>query len=299
MIEDCRTKPWNPGTAPIAVIMIALNESHNMAEVCTNLSGWAQQVFLVDSYSKDDTVDIALAHGVHVVQRKFRGFGDQWNFALTELPISAPWTMKLDPDERLTEQLKASIEFAITSGHQAALAFKRRWWLLNRPLTTFDTVLRVWRTGSCTFTGVSVNEHPVVIGKTHLVDGWLEHHDSPDLEHWIDKQNRYSTAEAMNLYSGISLAERPILFGSNFQRRMWLKKHFYKIPMRYSLLFLYFWIYKGLWRSGWVGYSSARLWTHFFFVAECKFREMKELGRLYPPHSVGAGLPDPRVRQFD
>jgi Glycosyl transferase family 2 len=40
------------------------------------------KVFLVDSYSQDDTVDIALRHGVHVVQRRFKGFGDQWNFAL-------------------------------------------------------------------------------------------------------------------------------------------------------------------------------------------------------------------------
>ena len=51
-------------------------------------------------------MDIALRHGVYVVQRKFDGFGDQWNFAL-QLPIAAPWTMKLDPDERLTDELKA------------------------------------------------------------------------------------------------------------------------------------------------------------------------------------------------
>ncbi len=90
--------------------MISLNEAHNMEAVLQNLAGWAQEVFLVDSYSADDTIDIALKHGVQVVQRRFRGFGDQWNFALQELPITAPWTMKLDPDERLTDELKASIE---------------------------------------------------------------------------------------------------------------------------------------------------------------------------------------------
>ena len=86
--------------------MITLNEGHNMAAVLENLRGWAQEVFIVDSYSKDDTVDIALKHGAHVVQRQFRGFGDQWNFAMSQLPITAPWTMKLDPDERLTDALK-------------------------------------------------------------------------------------------------------------------------------------------------------------------------------------------------
>jgi glycosyltransferase involved in cell wall biosynthesis len=62
--------------------MISLNEGHNLDAVLRNLTGWARQVFLVDSYSQDDTVDIALRYGVHVVQRKFLGFGDQWNFAL-------------------------------------------------------------------------------------------------------------------------------------------------------------------------------------------------------------------------
>ena len=53
--------------------MISLNEAHNMEAVLQNLAGWAQEVFLVDSCSADDTVGIALRHGVHVVQRRFQG----------------------------------------------------------------------------------------------------------------------------------------------------------------------------------------------------------------------------------
>ena len=100
---------WEKGSVPIAVVMISLNEGHNLKDVCENLNGWAQEVFLVDSYSKDDTIDIALNYGINTVQRRFRGFGDQWNFALNELPIKSPWVMKLDPDERLTEELKDNI----------------------------------------------------------------------------------------------------------------------------------------------------------------------------------------------
>lgn len=105
--------------APLAVIMISLNEAHNMEAVLENLNGFAREVFLLDSFSSDATVDIALAGGVHVVQRRFRGFGDQWNFALNHMPVTAPWVMKLDPDERLTDELKTSI--------RAALAADRGW----------------------------------------------------------------------------------------------------------------------------------------------------------------------------
>ena len=52
---------WRPGVAPVAVVMISLNEGHNMEAVLQNLAGWAQEVFLVDSYSQDETVDIAFS----------------------------------------------------------------------------------------------------------------------------------------------------------------------------------------------------------------------------------------------
>lgn len=276
--------------------MISLNEGHNLDAVCENLAGWAQEVFLVDSFSRDDTVDLATKHGIHVVQRRFRAFGDQWNFALKELPITAPWTMKLDPDERLSAELKESILKAIQDGVCDGMELTRRWWLLGRPLSIFDRVVRVWRTGEGRFSDVLVNEHPILEGRIEHLEGYLEHLDSPDLDHWIEKQNRYSTMEAISSAIGARLSEQPRLFGSRLQRRMWMKHNFFRIPFRYTLMFLYFWIGKGLWRSGWGGYASARLWTMFFFVQECKVREIKTTGRL-PGRRVGAGAPDPRVSE--
>ncbi|KXK15643.1 MAG: glycosyl transferase family 2 [Armatimonadetes bacterium OLB18] len=228
------TEPaWHPGPVPVAVVMISLNEGHNMEEVLRNLAGWAQQVFLVDSYSADETVDIALRHGVHVVQRRFRGFGDQWNFALRELPITSPWTMKLDPDERLTPELKWSIESALRRGDLGAGVITRRLWFMGRPLPVCQRLVRIWRTGACRFTDVLVNEYPIVDGPEQALGGELEHHDSPSLTHWYDKQNRYSAAEALIRFEGRDLSDRPSLLGSGLQRRMWVKKHFWKLPGRY------------------------------------------------------------------
>lgn len=270
-----------------------------MEAVCQNLKGWAQELFLVDSYSQDDTVDIALRHGVHVVQRRFRNFGDQWNFALRELPIAAPWTMKLDPDERLSNELKDSIIKAIHRGDCDGIEFNRRWWLMNRALPIRERILRIWRTGHCRFTDITVNEHPIVTGKIKHVAGDMEHHDSPDLDHWLEKQNRYSTAEAINTYNNIPLADVPRLFGSSLQRRMWLKTHFHLLPFRHLLLFFYYWLWKGAWRAGWVGYSSARLWADAWRLREYKCREIKITGRLPVKRLYGPGKPDDRVQQFD
>ena len=171
MSEAATSDACISSAAPVAVVMIALNEAHNMAAVLQNLKGWAQEVFLVDSYSSDSTVDIALKHGVHVVQRAFRGFGDQWNFALRELPISAPWTMKLDPDERLTDELKNSIVAEIAKGNADGMTVERRLWFMGRALPIRLPILRVWKTGRCRFTDVSVNEHPLVDGTIVMASG--------------------------------------------------------------------------------------------------------------------------------
>lgn len=290
---------WQPGTAPVAVVMISLNEGHNMEAVLKNLAGWAQEVFLVDSHSQDDTVDIALRHGIQVVQRKFRGFGDQWNFALRDLPIAASWTMKLDPDERLSDELKTNLLAAMKRNEASGLSLERRLWFMGRALPIRQTLVRLWRTGCCRFTDIAVNEHPIVDGSIMHVVGEMKHHDSPDLDHWLEKQNRYTTAEAIIVYNKSSLADTPRLLGSALQRRMWLKKNFYRVPFRYFLLFLYHWLWQGAWRAGWVGCAWARLRSDVMRLVEYKRREIDLTGRLPVKRFYGAGQPDPRVQQFE
>ena len=291
-------KHWVKGKAPVAVVMISLNEGHNIEDVCKNLQGWAQELFLVDSYSQDNTIDLALKYGIKVVQRGFTNFGDQWNFALNSLPISAEWTMKLDPDERISDELKLDIIRATQEESVDGIEFYRQWWLMKTKFPIKDKVLRVWKTGKCKFTNTAINEHPQVKGSIKLVKGILDHYDSPDLEHWLEKQNRYTTLEAINLYLEKPLADKPRLFGSSFQRRMWIKKNFYNIPLRYLLLFFYYWVWKGLWKSGWSGYASARLWSDVMRLREYKYKEMKRTGQLLAPRTYGPGKADHRVKQI-
>ena len=290
---------WPLGKVPIAVVMISLNEAHNMEAVLENLKGWAQEVFLVDSYSQDETVDIALRYGVHVVQRQFRGFGDQWNFALRELPINARWTMKLDPDERLSDELKQNLQKVLRNGTADGFSVMRRLWFMGRPLPVRQLLVRVWKTDRCRFTEVAVNEYPIVDGKVVLVKGELEHHDSPDLDHWLEKQNRYTTAEAIAAYQGGKLADMPRLLGTPLQRRMWLKRHFYRLPFRYFIFFLYHWLWLGAWRAGWAGYAWSRLRADVMRLIEYKRREIEVTGQLPVKRVYGPGRPDPRVPQVD
>ncbi len=298
MIVGERT-PWPPGRAPVAVVMISLNEAHNMEAVLDNLKGWAQEVFLVDSYSRDETVDIALRHNAHVVQRRFRGFGDQWNFALRELPITAPYTMKLDPDERLSNELKEGIIAATSRGGWNGLKCRRRWWFMGRPLPIVENILRVWRTGACRFSEVAVNEHPIVEGSIEQETGVIEHLDSPSLHHWFEKQNRYSTMEALAAYTNAPLSAEPRLFGDVLQRRMWLKRAYRYLPFRFLIIRFYCLFILGAWRAGRVGLIWARLRAEVYRTIELKRVEMEMRGRVIELPPVHLGEPHPAALQAD
>lgn len=291
---------WQPGCAPVAVILLSLNEEHNIKAVLDNLKGWAQEVFLVDSFSRDDTVRIASARGVHVVQRAFHGFGDQWNFALSALPVTAPWTMKLDPDERLSDELKQNIAELTSRTDIAGWTVRRRLWFMGRPLPVTQVLLRGWRTGSCRFSDVLVNEHPLVEGKLAHADGHLEHHDSPDLHHWYDKQNRYSSTEAINAYRGSALSAMPRLFGNRLERRMWLKSRLLNLPFRSLAVFLYCYAVQGAWRAGRVGFIWSRLRADVYRMRANKLLELRLRGReLHLPPNAATGSRYPVAAQSD
>jgi glycosyltransferase involved in cell wall biosynthesis len=300
MAGDAPARGWVPGSAPVAVVLLALNEGHQMAGVLENLRGFAQEVFLVDSRSSDDTVDIALAHGVHVVQRPFRGFGDQWNFALRTLPVRAPWTMKVDPDERLSDALKAEIGARLRDAREDAFTVPVRLHFLGRALPRRLRLVRLWRSGAARFSDVAANEHAHVAGTEGALQADIEHHDSPDLTHWLAKQNRYSQAEAAARFRGDALAAAPRLAGGGaLSRRMWLKRHFWSVPGRYALLYLHHLFVQGAWRAGSAGRAWAHLRTEVFRMQEYKYREMCRLGRVPAPIPTQPGAPDPRVPQHE
>jgi len=276
--------------------MLTLNEEYHLPEAIENVQPWAEDVFIVDSLSTDRTVDIALEYGIKIVQRPFTNFGDQWNLALERLPIKTPWTFKLDPDERLSPELTNEIrELLGGKPRHSGYVMDRRLWFMSKPLHVLAPVLRLWRTGKCRFSDVIVNEHPIVDGTVGKLKGILEHLDSPDLHHWWDKQNRYTTMEAIMRVRGDSLSAEPRLLGNFLERRMFFKKIFYRIPFRYQVQLLYELFGRGAWRDGSLGIEWARLRVEVMWMIELKAKEMRITGRIPEIPKPPRGDFDPRV----
>ena len=78
--------------APIAIIICTLNEESNI-DNCLRTVTWADQRFVVDAFSTDNTPSIAQSLGAEVVQHKWQGYAEQKNWALDNLPIQHEWVL--------------------------------------------------------------------------------------------------------------------------------------------------------------------------------------------------------------
>ncbi len=233
----------------VAVIILTFNEEANLPAALDSVRGWASEVFVVDSFSTDRTVDIALARagdGVHVVQHAFEDYSKQWNWALAKLPIRSAWTLKLDADERATDAFRKEVD-RITADAPPDLEgvyFRRLFHFMGTPLywggVSSAYVMHLWRTGKAVFEDRAVNEHALVQGKTQKIGSFIEHHDFKSLADWIDKHNRYSSIEARCFIEGNVTGEvPPRIFGTADERRMWWRRAFWAMPCRTLLYFLY------------------------------------------------------------
>jgi len=261
---------------PISVIIITLNEERNLGNALKSIVDVVEEVYVVDSGSSDRTIDVALEYGVKIVQREFTNFGDHWNWALNSLPITTPWTMKMDADEEFSQSLIDELTRIFTEGpkHQG---YTVRWrlWFMGKPLHAISDITRLWQTGKCQFSDVTINEHPLVDGLTGRLNGILEHHDSADLHAWLEKQNRYTSMEALARFNQEVLSDEPALFGSSLQRRMFFKKHFLKMPFRFQIWFCYWYFFRGAWKDGSVGAAWARLRVVATRLKYLKIQEME------------------------
>ena len=88
---------------------------------------------------------------------------------------------------------------------------------------------------------MEVHEHVVVDGAIAELRCSLIHHNVESLSRYIQKHNEYSNWEAQVLLQqeGGSEEMRASLFGTQAQRRRWLKRKLYRLPGSPVLLFLY------------------------------------------------------------
>ena len=245
---------------PVSAIVPVRNEARNLPRCLESLAG-VGEVYVIDSESTDDTVAIAHAHGAKVVQFHYAGgWPKKRQWAMETLPLACDWILLLDADEVLTPELVEEIRRALPNPVVDGYSIRLRMYFLGRVLRHCDASfwkLSLFRKGRGRFecrlkdqdssmADIEIHEHVVVEGPTAKLRNSVVHHNVDSLSRYILKHNEYSNWEARVLLQpeGDSEEVKADLFGTQAQRRRWLKRNLYRLPGSPILLFLYRYVFR-------------------------------------------------------
>ncbi|PAX53167.1 glycosyltransferase family 2 protein [Brunnivagina elsteri] len=235
----------------LSVIILTYNESLNLPKCLASLKSLDAEIFVVDSGSSDETVEIANKANCHVSYHPFENQAKQLNWALQNLPIKTPWIMRIDADECVTPELATELKQVLpkTSTQITGYQVKRRVFFMGRWIRHggyYPTwLLRVWRNGLGTCEQLWMDEHIVLSeGETAKLKHDIIDENQKGLSFWTDKHNRYSERELKQLLTQeITLQQDTLLetdANSQAKQRRWVKKNLYGRSPLFLRAFIYF-----------------------------------------------------------
>jgi glycosyltransferase involved in cell wall biosynthesis len=244
----------------LSVIVIALNQEGNIVP-CLETVRWADEIVVVDSGSRDRTLELARGFTDRIFTIGWPGFGAAKNFALDQ--ARGDWIFSLDTDERVPETLRDEI-ISTVQGKSPYAGFRvprknyfgGRW---VRYLGWYpDYTLRLFRKDSGRFRERAVHEEVVVDGPVGVLQTSLDHYSYTDVSEYLARQDRYARLAAEEL---LKEGRRPRA-GELFWRPA---SHFLKLYLL-RLGFL----------EGRLGYTLALLGSLYNFLKYYYLRELRE-----------------------
>lgn len=274
---------------PLSVVVPVKNEGRQI-ERCLHAVRWADEIFVVDSHSADDTVARAAAAGATVVQFTYAGsWPKKKNWALDNLPFRNDWVLLLDADEVLPPAAEAEFRCVVAGdpSHVRGYWINRRFlfmgrWLKHAYYPNWNLRLFQHRfgrferlTSAETESGdVEIHEHVIVDGPTARLSCEMDHYAFPTVSAFVEKHNRYSSWEAhlaIDPAAGVSHGASRL----RSRIRHWARH----LPCRPFLRFLYVYIWQRGFLDGREGYYFARLHGFYEFLSVAKTYELRRAGR--------------------
>ncbi len=245
---------------PVTVIIPVRNEARNLPRCLESLRD-AGEVFVIDSQSTDETCAIAESFGAKVVQFRYHGgWPKKRQWAMDTLPIGYDWILLLDADEAMTLNLAREIRQAIQNPQVTGYRIYLQLYFLGKSLRHCDASfwkLSLFRKGQARFecrlkdqdasmADMEIHEHVIADGPTAELRNPLAHYNVESLSRYIQKHDEYSNWEARVLSRADESSEemRASLFGTQAQRRRWLKRKLYRLPGSPVMLFLYRYVFR-------------------------------------------------------
>lgn len=184
----------------ITLLIPTKNEAERISKCILSANKLVNEIIVVDSYSTDDTVNIAESLGAKVIKREFDNYSNQKNWAIPQ--ASNDWILLLDADECLTDELYKEIEGLVKSDdlvkYNAYWVYRQNHFFgkpINYSGFQKDKVIRLFNKNKCKYVN-KVHEQLLVEGEVGFLKNKLYHNTYKGFDNHIMKLNNYATLQA-------------------------------------------------------------------------------------------------------
>ena len=256
----------------ISAIILTFNEEMHIRRCLDNLSSIVKEVFIIDSYSTDKTLEIAKEYeNVTILQNKWVNYATQFNWGLKNAPIRTEWVIRLDADEYLLPELIKELEQEMPRLDKdvTGITLKRRHIFLGKWMKrgTYPVkLLRIFKNGKAICEERFMDEHIQLLEGTSIeMNNDFVDHNLNNISWWANKHVGYAIREAVDLLdiefdlTGSAATDENKNINEQAQAKR-MKKHKYARQPLFWRSFAYF-IYRYVFQLGFLEGKEGFLWN--------------------------------------
>jgi len=212
------------GRARISCTIICCDEEAYIRDALESVK-WCDEIIVVDSFSRDRTLDICREYTDRIYQHAWPGFVEQKAFALAQTRF--PWVFNLDADERVSPDLRREIEAVLerpaADGYYVPrlVYYLDRWWWRGGWYP--DYRLRLFQRDKVVWGGVDPHEKVILHGRSARLRGPLLHYTYRDIADHVATINGFTGVAAREL----ELRGQQVTIGDLLLRPLWRFLRFY------------------------------------------------------------------------
>lgn len=275
--------------ADITAIILTRNEEDYIEECIASIKTVVKRIVVVDSFSDDKTVELARAAGAEVYQHEFYNYAKQYMYAVKMADVKTTWILRIDADERLTEESGAELEQLCNENETtdvSGIVLRFYNMFLEKPMMHGGMYpwkkLSVYKTGKGNIEDRNMDEHIILdSGRTIEVKKDSKHLAFRGLTFFTNKCNWYSTREAMDYFEQKNISDE------NASIKTLIKmKVYYKLPLGFRSWAYY--IYRYYIRLGFLDGKEGKIFAFlhaywYRFLVDAKIYEHEKMGTEFKP----------------